>query len=134
MVKKIFLPWLWTACLLMLSANPAMSRSGFVADAPNGAPAAANLRPAYFLQLKGLQERLVQDVPAAVLQHTVMPGESLTAIAATYGVSVATLAVANNLENPNLIYPGQVLSIPVASTAGNDAPALVHEVKRGDTV
>jgi LysM repeat protein len=46
--------------------------------------------------------------------HRVKRGEFLKAIAARYGVSYKTLAGVNNLKNPNKIYPGQRLKIPVA--------------------
>ena len=48
--------------------------------------------------------------------HTVQPGETLSAIARRYGVSVWMLARANNLTNPGLIIPGQVLVIPGSSS------------------
>ena len=53
--------------------------------------------------------------PTAGLTHTVQPGETLSAIARRYGVSVWVLARANSLANPSLIVPGQVLVIPGSS-------------------
>jgi LysM repeat protein len=44
--------------------------------------------------------------------HVVQPGENLFRIALKYGVTVEALAVANNISNVNLIYPGQELRIP----------------------
>jgi len=44
--------------------------------------------------------------------HRVQPGESLASIAQRYGVSLAALAQANGLSNPNRIVVGQVLVIP----------------------
>lgn len=49
--------------------------------------------------------------PEGVLLHTVRAGETLTAIAAIYGTTVAALAALNNLSNPDLIFPGQVLVV-----------------------
>lgn len=49
--------------------------------------------------------------------HTVQSGETLSAIAARYSVSVGTLASANNLANPNLLQVGQNLTIPGGETA-----------------
>jgi LysM repeat protein len=55
--------------------------------------------------------------PAAAGQmHTVRRGETLSAIARRYGVSVWVLARANSLANPGLIVPGQVLVIPGSSS------------------
>lgn len=44
--------------------------------------------------------------------HVVQPGETLYGIALRYGTTTAAIAVANDLSNPNLIYPGQTLLIP----------------------
>lgn len=46
------------------------------------------------------------------MTYTVQPGDSLTAIAARFGVSVHHLAKVNNLWNIDIIYVGQVLVIP----------------------
>jgi LysM repeat protein len=46
--------------------------------------------------------------------HVVRPGQTLSGIAAMYGVSPWTLASANGVWNWNLIYAGQVLVIPYA--------------------
>jgi LysM repeat protein len=50
--------------------------------------------------------------PNCKATYTVMPGDTLYGIALKYGVTVYTLAAANNISNPNLIYVGQVLCIP----------------------
>jgi LysM repeat protein len=44
--------------------------------------------------------------------HVVQPGENLFRIALQYGVTVEAMAVANDISNVNLIYPGQTLVIP----------------------
>jgi len=51
------------------------------------------------------------------ITHTVKAGETLTSIAALYGVTVAAIVQANNMTNPNLIQVGQVLIIPLGSTS-----------------
>lgn len=43
--------------------------------------------------------------------YTVRAGDTLSGIAARYGTSWQALAQKNNLANPNLIFPGQVLRI-----------------------
>lgn len=50
-------------------------------------------------------------------QHVVQRGEGLYGIARKYGVTVYAIAQANNISNPNLIYVGQVLKIPVGTTS-----------------
>ncbi len=49
--------------------------------------------------------------------HTVKAGETLSSIAAAYGVIAADLAKANDLANPNLIRIGQQLAIPGAGVS-----------------
>lgn len=44
--------------------------------------------------------------------HTVQPGEWIYAIARRYAISPDLLLKANNLNNPNLVQPGQQLIIP----------------------
>lgn len=64
--------------------------------------------------------------PAATLSsraHVVKRGESLGAIAKSYGIPTATLASANKLKNANLIEPGQRLIIPSGGTKSPAAPS-----------
>ncbi len=44
--------------------------------------------------------------------HVVQQGETLSAIARAYGVTVEEIAQANGLDNPNAIFVGQTLVIP----------------------
>jgi LysM repeat protein len=44
--------------------------------------------------------------------YTVKSGDTLSEIAAGYGVDWHEMATLNNLENPDLIYPGQVFKVP----------------------
>ena len=53
--------------------------------------------------------------------YTVKSGDTLSGIAAQYGVSYQDIAKANNIANPNLIYPGQVFTIPGGGSSS--APA-----------
>lgn len=53
--------------------------------------------------------------PAPVRSYTVVPGDTLWGIAQLYygdGTRYPEIAAANGIENPNLIYPGQVFIIP----------------------
>lgn len=52
-------------------------------------------------------------VDATTLQHRVLPGDSLYSISRAYGVTVRELRDANpEIEDPDLIQPGYLLSIP----------------------
>lgn len=72
--------------------------------------------------------------------HVVRPGESLSSIAARYGLSVWDLAWANNLSVLSWVYVGQQLALP--SAAGGQASAqaeaplggAVHVVRPGETL
>ncbi|RIK17537.1 MAG: hypothetical protein DCC50_01400 [Acidobacteria bacterium] len=44
--------------------------------------------------------------------HTVKAGDTLSGIAASYGVDWRKMAKLNKLDNPDLIYPGQVFKVP----------------------
>jgi|SRR6516165_9931888 LysM repeat protein len=49
--------------------------------------------------------------------YTVQSGDTLTSIAAQFGVTLAALAAANpQISNPNMISVGQVLTVPGSST------------------
>lgn len=67
--------------------------------------------------------------------HIVKPGQYVAQIARMYGVSAQSIIKANNLWNPNLIYPGQRLRIPTACKPtpppGNTC-TKIHIVKRGE--
>jgi LysM repeat protein len=47
-------------------------------------------------------------------RHVVQSGESLSMIAAEYGVSIESIMAANSLDDPNTIVVGQELLIPPA--------------------
>jgi len=66
--------------------------------------------------------------------HVVKPGQNLSQIARTYGVSVWAISNANNLWNPNLIFSGQRLRIPVpcSQPPPKDQCTKIHVVKRGE--
>lgn len=52
------------------------------------------------------------SAPAPAAQtYTVQPGDTLSGIASAYGTSWQRLADINGLGNPDMIYPGQVLTI-----------------------
>lgn len=49
--------------------------------------------------------------------YTVKPSDTLSSIARNFGTSLAAIQLANDISNPNLIYPGQKLIIPSGSGA-----------------
>ena len=84
---------------------------------------------------------------ADTVVYVVKPGDTLRSIAATHGTTISAIVRANNMANPDVIYPGQRLTIPVrggsaptaapAPTAANKPTAgasVYHTVKLGDTL
>jgi len=74
--------------------------------------------------------------------HKVRRGQHITAIARRYGVSIRTIARANNLNRRYTIHPGQVLKIPLAGSgyvAKTTKPKptykpITHRVRKGDSL
>lgn len=54
--------------------------------------------------------------------HTVVAGNSLSGIAATYGVSLASLLAENGMQLDSLILPGQTLRLPAGASAPSATP------------
>lgn len=71
------------------------------------------------------------DGETAAIYYTVKSGDTLSGIAANYGTTYQQLANINGIQNPNLIYPGQVLKI---SGACADSSGVEYTVKSGDTL
>lgn len=62
-----------------------------------------------------------------IFVYTIRPGDTLSAVAESFGVTVNTILWANGIANPRLIKTGdQVLILPVSG--------VKHEVQKGDTL
>lgn len=63
----------------------------------------------------------VEDVTGHSIRqtHTVIAGDTLTAIAESLGVTVEELAAANGMVNPDLIVTGDLLLLPALAVAGS---------------
>ena len=70
------------------------------------------------------------EQPSTVINYVVKKGDTLSGIAKEYNTTYQKLASDNNIENPNLIYPGQIIKI---YEAGNLNPTT-YVVKKGDTI
>lgn len=73
---------------------------------------------------------LVLLVAAMSVDYTVERGDTLIRIAKSQGVSLSDLIASNDISNPDLIFPGQVLAIP--GQAGK--AEVTHVVSRGETL
>lgn len=63
-------------------------------------------------------------------EHRVQSGDTLSGIAQEHGVALDALIAANpQIDNPNLIRPGEVVSLPAGDAAGQN-----YTVRSGDTL
>lgn len=67
------------------------------------------------------------------MTYTVKKGDTLSSIAKKYGISVQQLINSNNIANPNLIYVGQILTIPTKSNI-HDMNHILYTVRRGNSL
>lgn len=77
--------------------------------------------------------------PGVPVQHQVQQREWLMHLARCYGTTVNDLLSANYIPNPNIIYPGAILTISNPGNAGpitiNDMPCFIyHTVQQGQTL
>lgn len=74
------------------------------------------------------------------ITYTIKKGDTLSHIAVKYGTTVNSIDSLNPfIKNPNLIYPGQILTIKTTSsgnsnTSSNYKNTTTYTVKRGDTL
>lgn len=78
------------------------------------------------------------DCMAGHIIYTIKWGDTLSAIASKYGVSMNYIATLNNIKNVNKIYAGNKIRIPQCGDFGDEQPDSVgtiqYTVKRGDTL
>ncbi len=67
------------------------------------------------------------DLPVQLKTYVVQDGDNVRSIAKQFGISNETLIWVNDLDDPNLLHPGEKLQILPFS-------GLIHEVRPGDTV
>jgi membrane-bound lytic murein transglycosylase D len=84
-----------------------------------------------------------QEVRSFQTRHRVKQGETLSLIANRYGLSIDTIAQANNLNKKNLIVSGQTLKIPSKQVTKTPSktyqkpapkPVIEHVVRAGDSL
>ena len=78
---------------------------------------------------------LLTPAHAAALSHTVVKGDTMWKIASKYQVGTSEIIQANpQVDDPNLIYPGQLLQIPqldsTEASYESEVIRLVNEVRR----
>lgn len=78
-----------------------------------------------------------QPPPTGGTTYVVQSGDTLARIAQRFGVTLNALIAANNIINPSLIFPGQVLIIPGGYTPPPTPPpttGTTYVVQSGDTL
>lgn len=60
----------------------------------------------------GQQLVIPVDDTSPISTYVVRPGDTLFTIAQRYGTTIDNILAVNSLQNPNNLYPGQVLNIP----------------------
>lgn len=82
-----------------------------------------------------IPENTTEDTEQKFEYITVKRGDTLSQIARQYNTSYQYLARINDIQNPNLIYVGETLKVPVFdNNTINDTSHRLYIVKRGDTL
>lgn len=75
--------------------------------------------------------------PPGTFRYTVQPGDTMFSIAQRFGVPLDELIAANpQIPNPNLIFPGQIVCVPLVSQPPGGCPSgtFAYTVRPGDTM
>lgn len=85
------------------------------------------------IRQSGKEENYNQDTT-----YTVRSGNTLSGISLKYGTTVRELVTLNNIQNPNLIFPGEILKVPINGNVNNetlfDTNHIIYTVERGNTL
>lgn len=120
---------------LWVIARKVGSSVGALASA-NQLPDPDRLQPGQVLSIPGSGGPARAGTPTAATYHVIAPGDSLSKIAARYGVPVATLKAANGLTGSDRILAGARLRLggTPAPTPGAISTGGAHVVRAGDTL
>jgi LysM repeat protein len=83
------------------------------------------MRARFLIPLVAAATLIAPASASAFFQHTIMPGESLSSIAAQDGLTVAQLAAANGMSTEQMLLAGGVVQIPPRSATAVSSTALV---------
>lgn len=72
--------------------------------------------------------------PAGIIIYKVVPGDTLSGIAARYNTTVAELQSLNGIANPSLIYAGQDIKIPTGSAPVQPVSPSTYKIQPGDSL
>ena len=132
-----------TLPILLSGSLAASMQVALPAEAAEASPQPRSSSPSPAPRPQAVAPAAVQAPPH---QYTVASGDSISGIAARFGLATASVLALNGLGWSSLIFPGQVLlltgaaatSAPPAATpappAATPAPSASHTVASGDTV
>ncbi|MGA7203216.1 MAG: LysM peptidoglycan-binding domain-containing protein [Specibacter sp.] len=92
-----------------------------------------------------LPSRIAPQGPAVPRTHRVVPGDTISGIAARYGLSTGSVLALNKLSATSIIYPGQQIRLSASAAAPAAAPSTgtakaaatstsTYVVRSGDTI
>lgn len=88
--------------------------------------------------LPTIENQTEEEPNTETITYTVQRGDTLSKIAIRYNTTVQEIATINNISNPNLIYPGETLTIITNGVVvGNETRgtgSIIYTVKPGDTL
>ncbi|WP_281181300.1 LysM peptidoglycan-binding domain-containing protein [Chloroflexus islandicus] len=120
---------LWVGIMGALILCASMALTACLPDPPPRnlptLPAILDITPAPTLDIDATATAYAsapRPTPTVAALYIVQAGDTLSAIAERFSVTVDELVAANNLTDPNFIQPGQTLLIP--SLIGTPRPAL----------
>lgn len=111
-----------------IADNPTVTATNMPTTTPEPPPAGTNPPTPTPTTPAATQTPSANPTP---IIHTVQPGEVMGSIAAQYDVSVEAILLANNLINPDSIFPDQQLIIPTETNPATEligTPAYQYEV------
>lgn len=91
----------------------------------------------YFLREASAAPKPPQPAPekhTKIALVTVRPGDTLWGLARRYHTTVADLLRLNRLQNPNLIYAGEIIRVRVPLREEPGVTITTYTVRRGDTL
>jgi LysM repeat protein len=119
-----------------MNAVPTVEHS---AARPNPHPATGSMRT-----LASATRAIKTTAAPAPSTYTVVAGDTVSAIAARYGLTTAGVLALNGLSRTSLIFPGQKLTLtatvtaatatPIASAPVSSAGVVKYTIARGDTI
>lgn len=108
------LTWQQLAFIIVVNAVIALVISVVVVlTLGRATPAAPEATPSPTLKSPAVSPAAAVTQPPQATTYTVKPGDSLSAIAFQFGVSLEELMAANNITDPDVLFAGQKLVIPV---------------------